>query len=180
MLWAVSKSFSKTVFFLKFSEPLPISIDPFYFSINRNFLNKFEGASDCFDRLKLIFDRSNIFKIVLLKSLSVSIDRSCFSIDQNSWIKFFLKLRLDCFKLTFSNFPLSLRLGKASLRIFCRFRPNILQGFCLPRPIRPLYLSFCIYFHVFMHKLMHLKGIFRTFHYWDFFWINPLFSKIDH
>ena len=30
--------FSKTVFFLKFSEPLPVSIDPFYFSINRNFL----------------------------------------------------------------------------------------------------------------------------------------------
>ena len=29
--------FSKTVFFLKFSEPLPVSIDPFYFSINRNF-----------------------------------------------------------------------------------------------------------------------------------------------
>ena len=33
--------FSKTVFFLKFSEPRPISIDPFYFSINQNFLKMF-------------------------------------------------------------------------------------------------------------------------------------------
>ena len=52
--------FSKTVFFLKFGEPLPISIDPFYFSINRNCLNMFERASDCFDRSKLIFDRSKL------------------------------------------------------------------------------------------------------------------------
>jgi len=48
--------FQKTVFFLRFSEPLPILIDPFYFSINRNFLNLLERASVCFDRSKLIFD----------------------------------------------------------------------------------------------------------------------------
>ena len=41
ILWVVSKFFSKTVFFLKFSKPLPISIDPFYFSIDRNFLKLF-------------------------------------------------------------------------------------------------------------------------------------------
>ena len=83
--------FQKTVFFLKFSESLPISIDPFYFSINLKFLNMLERASVCFDRSKLIFDWSNSFKIVLLKSLSVSIDRGCFSIDWNSWIMFFFK-----------------------------------------------------------------------------------------
>ena len=33
--------FSKTVFFLKFSEPLPVSMDPFYFSINQNFFKMF-------------------------------------------------------------------------------------------------------------------------------------------
>ena len=55
--------FSKTVFFLKFSEPLPVSIDPFYFSINWNFLK-------CFS-----------------EPLSVSIDRNWFSINRN-----FLKL----------------------------------------------------------------------------------------
>ena len=72
---------------------------------------------------------------------------------------------------TFSNFPLSLRLGKAPLRIFCRFQPNFLQGFSFPRPVRPLYPSFCFYFHDFMHKLMHFNGIFGTFHVWDFCWI---------
>ena len=53
--------FQKTVFFLKFSEPLPISINPFYFLINRKFLNMLERASVCFDRSKLIFDQSNSF-----------------------------------------------------------------------------------------------------------------------
>ena len=71
----IQNVFQKTVFFLKFSESLPISIDPFYFSINQKFLNMFEKASDCFDRSKLIFDRSNFFQIVLLKPLSISIDR---------------------------------------------------------------------------------------------------------
>ena len=83
--------FQKAVFFLKFSEPLLFSIDPFYFLINRKFLNMFERASDCFDQSKLIFDRSNFFQIVLLKSLSVSIDQGWFSIDWNSWIMFFKK-----------------------------------------------------------------------------------------
>ena len=49
--------FSKTVFFLKFGEPLPISID-------RKFLNMFERVFVCFDRSKLIFDESNLFQIV--------------------------------------------------------------------------------------------------------------------
>ena len=100
----------------------------------------------------------------------------------NSPIWLFKKLRFDLFKLLFQNFfklsSLSLRLGKAPLRIFCRFRPIFLHGFSLPRPVRPLYPSFCIYFHVFMHKFMHFCGIFRTFQYWDFCWINPLFLKL--
>ena len=33
--------FQKTVFFLKFSEPLPISIEPFYFSINQKLYREF-------------------------------------------------------------------------------------------------------------------------------------------
>ena len=66
--------FQKIWVFLKIGEPLPISIDPFCFSIDRNFLNLIERASVSFDRSKLFFDRSNSFKIVLLKPLSVSID----------------------------------------------------------------------------------------------------------
>ena len=96
--------FQKTVFFLKFSEPLPISIDPFCFSINRKFLKILERASIHFDRSKLIFNRSNFFQNVLIESLSVSIDRGCFSIDRNSWNMFFFK-RSEC--LFQKNFNLS-------------------------------------------------------------------------
>ena len=84
----------------------------------------------------------------------------------------------NTFSKTFSNFSLSLRLGKGPLKIFCCFSFKFLQGFSLSRPIRPLYPSFCFYFHDFMHKLMHFKGIFGTFKIWDFCWINPLFLKL--
>ena len=106
--------FQKTMFFLKFSEPLSISIDPFCFSINRKLLKILERASVCFDRSKLIFDRSNSFQNVLIESPSVSIDRGCFSIDRNSWKMFFKKVRMSFSKGTFSKkFQpfLSLRLG---------------------------------------------------------------------
>ena len=56
---------------------------------------------------------------------------------------------------SFSNFPLSLRLGKAPLKIFLSFSTKFLQGFSLTRPVRPLYPFFCFYFHDFIHKLMH-------------------------
>ena len=65
--------FQKIVFFLKFSEPLPISIDPFYFSIDRKFLNMFKRASVCFNRLKLIFDRSNSFQNFFTASFAATL-----------------------------------------------------------------------------------------------------------
>ena len=121
--------FTKTKFFLKFSEPLPISIDPFCFSINRNFLKMLERASVCFDWSKLIFDQSNSFQNVLLESLSVSIDRGYFSIDQNSWNMFFKKsdcpFQRDFFK-SFSTFPLS----PTWLRLHQRFFVIFFRDFC--------------------------------------------------
>ena len=141
--------FFKNSFFLQFR-----LIESVFRSIEIVFKN-FQWVSVCFDWSKLFFDQSNIVNKVFFKKNS---DLTCSS--------------------TFSNFPLSLWLGKAPLRIFCRFQPNILQGFSLPRPIRPLYPSFCFYFHDFMHKLMHFNGIFETFHIWDFCWINPLFLKL--
>ena len=72
MLWVVSEFFSKTVFFLKFSEPLLVSIDPFYFLINRNF-----------------------FKICFREPLSISIDRNWFSINRN-FLKLFYQVSV-CF-----------------------------------------------------------------------------------
>ena len=162
------KKKKKTVFFFKFSEPLPISIDPFCFSTNRKFLNMLERASVYFDRSKLIFDRSKFFQNVLLKSLSVSINQGYFSIDRNSWNMFFKKVRLSfsngLFQKFFNLSSLS-DLAKAPPKIFCRFLPKILQGFCLPSPVSPFCPTFCILFHDFMHFSCIFIGYFRHFSY---------------
>ena len=66
------------------------------------------------------------------KPLPSSIDRTYFSINRTSWIKFFLKQCLTHSKhffKSFSNFPLSLWLGKAPLRIFYCFQPNFCKDF---------------------------------------------------
>ena len=67
-------------------------------------------------------------------------------------VKNFFKTDFHVFKLTFSKvfqlfLSLSIRLGQGSNPFFCHFPPFFLQGFSLPRPVRPLYPSFCIYFH---------------------------------
>ena len=132
---------------------------------------QFRSIESVFRSIKIAFKN-------FCEPLSGSINRTCFSINRTSSIKFFFKNSdLTC-SSTFSNFPLSLQLSKAPLRIFCRFQPNFLQSFSLPRPVRPLYPSFCFYFHDFMHKLMHFNGIFRTFHVWDFCWIIFFFLKL--
>ena len=148
-----------------------------------------EVASNSVDFQKLIFfynfDRSSLFfdqlKLRLKISMSLCLVRliePVFRSIEHRESSFLKKLRFDLFIYFFKLSSLSLRLGKAPLRIFCRFQPNFLQGFSLPRPVRPLYPSFCFYFHDFMHKLMHFNGIFETFHIWDFCWINPLFLKL--
>ena len=53
-------SFSKIWFFSQKAVFSRISIDPIYFSINRNFALKFIGASAWFDWSNLIFDQSKI------------------------------------------------------------------------------------------------------------------------
>ena len=78
---------------------------------------------------------------ILLKNfsepLSSSINRTCFSINQTSWIRFFKKTQIWLVHLLFQNFfklsslSLSLRLGKAPLRIFCCFQPNFFWKFFL-------------------------------------------------
>ena len=79
------------------------------------------------------------------------------SINQNLWIRFFKKSDLTCSKHFFKNFSnlfLSLRLDKAPQRFFCRFPPNFLQSFSLPKLVCLFYPSFCIVFLIFMHYLM--------------------------
>ena len=72
--------FSKTVFFLKFGEPLPISIYPFCFSIDRKFL---------------IFLRESL---CLFQSIETR--ETCF-------LKSQIGLFRGTFSKSFSNFPLS-------------------------------------------------------------------------
>ena len=115
------------------------------------------------------------------ESLSVSIDRSCFSINWISWIRFFKTqclTRSKQFFKSFFNFSLFLRLGKAKSSNFCRFPSNLLQGFPLPKPVSPIYPSFCTLFHVCMHKFMHLFEIFELCINWDFCLIKPYFMKL--
>ena len=114
----MSLLFSKTVFFLK----IFVSLSLFWLiqSIFRSIkivLKLFKEASVCFDWSKLIFDQSKLFWNFLKKPLSVSINKK-------SWIRFFKNSDLTCsnyFFKTFSNFPLSLRLGKAPLIFFVVF-----------------------------------------------------------
>ena len=165
----------KTVFFLKFSEPLPISIDPFCFSIDWKFLNLIERDSVC-------FDQSNSFQIVLIESLSVSIDQDCSqSIETRKTC--FLKrssclFQRDFFK-KFFNFSSLSDSAKAPPKIFCCFSSEFLQGFFLSKLVSPFCPSFCILFHVFMHFSCTELGIFGTFNIVGFLRIQTFSGEID-
>ena len=90
-----------------------------------------------FPEFRLIQSDFRSIKILLKnfsKPLPGSIDRTCFSINWTSWIKFFFfKTVFDWFKTLFQIFfklsSLSLWLGKAPLRIFCHFQPNFCKVF---------------------------------------------------
>ena len=135
-----------------------------------------------FRSIEFVFRSIEIAIKNFCESLSISIDRNCFSINRISWFRFF---KIQClthskhfFKSFFFNFSLSLRLGKAKSSNFCRFPPNLLQGFPFPKPVSPFYHSFCILFHVCMHKFMHLFEIFGLCINWDFCLIKPYFMKL--
>ena len=57
-----------------------------------------------FDQSSLIFDQSKLRFKNFSESLPGSIDRTCFSINRTSWIKFFLNTVFDSFKTLFQNF----------------------------------------------------------------------------
>ena len=123
-----------------------------------------------FPEFRLIQSDFRSIKILLKnfsKPLPGSIDRTCFSINWTSWIKFFFfKNSVWLIQNTFSNLFqtfLSLSLTwQGSIEDFLSFSTKFLQGFSLTRPVRPLYPFFCFYFHDFMHKPMHFSGIFGT------------------
>ena len=105
------------------------------------------------------------------------------SINWKLWIRFLKEQILTCsnslFK-SFSNFSLSLslRLGQGFASIFCRFPPIFLQGFPLPRPVRPLYPYFCIYFHVSCINSSIILGFSNLCIFWGFWWFKRYFVKL--
>ena len=151
--------FKNCVFSSKFGELLPISIDPFCFSIDRNFF-KFDRESLC---------------------LFWSIEADFRSIETRE--TGFLKRQIGLFKVTFSNsFStfLSLRVGsRLHHQFFCRFPSRFLQGFCPWRPVSPFCSSFSILFLDFMHFSCIIMGIFGTFKILRFLMIQTYFGGID-
>ena len=94
------------------------------FSLKAVFL-EFRLIQSDFRSIEILFKKFS-------EPLPCSIDQTCFSINRRSWIQFFKNSFLTnstYFFKTFSTFSLSLRLGKAAQKIFCRFRPNFCKVF---------------------------------------------------
>ena len=85
-----------------------------------------------FDWSNLIFDQSKSCLKNLVSLCLVQLIEPCFSINRTSCFKFFKNSVLidsNTFSKLFSNFSLSLQLGKAPLKIFCCFQPNFCKVF---------------------------------------------------
>ena len=140
-----------------------------------------------FRLIQSIFRSIEILLNYLRKPLSISIDRNCFEIVFLNFLTSlclfrsietvfrsietresrFKKFRFDLFK-TFQNFFLSLKLGKAPLRFFCRFPPIFLQGFSLPKPVFYFTLPFALLFTFSCINLMIFWVFFELCYIWDF------------
>ena len=145
----------------------------FFFS-KKLFFQNFDWSNLIFDQSKSCLKNSvSLCPVWLIELVFRSIEHR-----DSSFLKKTMFWLIQTLFQNFFNFSLSLRLGKAPLKNFCHFSLKFLQGFSLTRPVRPLYPSYCFYFHDFMHNLIHFKGIFETFQIWDFCWINPLFLKL--
>ena len=130
------------ILFLIFNALRSFFKNRFIFSKNYDF-PEFRVIEPVFRSIEIVLKNNG-------ESLSISINRNWFSINQKSWVRF-LKNHIWLVEITFSNSFFSLRFGQAQSSIFCHFRPNFLQGFPLYKPICPLCPSFCILFHDFMH-----------------------------
>ena len=81
----------------------------------------------------------------------------------------------------FKTFETLFSLSLIGLRVkanFCRFPPILLQGFCPLRPVRPLHLSFFIYFQVSCIFFMYFRDNFETMKIWEFWWFKPFLSQL--
>ena len=86
-----------------------------------------------FDWSNLIFDQSKSFWKILVSLCLVRLIEPVFRSIEHRESSFFFKTMFDWFKTLFQIFfelsSLSLWLGKAPLRIFCRFQPNYCKVF---------------------------------------------------
>ena len=201
--WIENLNFGKTRFKTCVFEKHFISYSCMWF-IKFNVLRSFCIILLCFSKNWFFqnFDRSNLFFNQLelhLKCLWVSIcfdrcsigvesieafsiNRICFSINQKSCKEFFQNcsscVQTHFFK-SFSTFSLSIRLDQGSNPNFCCFPPFFLQGFPLLRPIRPLYPSFCFYFHFSYIKSCIIWEISNLWYFGCFWWIKLFSFTID-
>ena len=156
MFWESISSHTHAFFFFLYSMLWGKISKNQVFSLKSCFFQNFDWSNLIFDQSKSCFKNSvSLYLIRLIEPVFRSIEHRI-----SGFLKTVLWLFQTSFSKSFSTFSLSLRLGKAALKIFCRFLPKFLQGFPLSRPVRPFYPSFWFCFHVLMHFFMHLKGIF--------------------
>ena len=99
-----------------------------------------------------------------------------------SYREFFKNLCFSHVQTLFKTFSLSIQSIKASNQFFVIFLLSFCKVFSLPRPIRPYYPSFFIYFQVSCIFIMHIwefsnlrnLGVFFFF----FCWFKPFLSKL--
>ena len=128
------------------------------------------------DRICFSIDRKCDLNFVLNLTYSIAVGsiesyfqsiKSIFRSIENRIESFLKPLFLTCSNTIskLSNAFLSLfDRSKIPSKIFCHFRPNFFKGFCHLRPVRHLYPSFFIYFHVFMHFRENVEPM----KIWDF------------
>ena len=110
-----------------------------------------EGVSVCFDRSRMIFDRSKLVN------------------------QFFKKDRFGLFQRYFSNSSFLFSLSVLALGSTIQF----LQGFCPWRPVSPFCPSFSSLFLYFMHFSCIIMGIFGTFIILGFLMIRTYSCEIN-
>ena len=158
MLWVKSFCFSKIVFFQKNLVSLCLirSVHSVFQPIEIFKILKFlrEGVSVCFDRSRLIFDRSKLVYLVFYKRQNRTFSKSLFKLFQVS---------------------LSLRVGSWLHHQFLSFSFNIFARFLsleAGKTLLPFFFKFISWFHAFF---MHYHGYFRHFeNYWGFWWFKTI------
>ena len=110
-----------------------------------------------------------------------SIDRTYFSINQNSYWEFFKIFSFHVIKHYFKNFQNSfslIRSVKASNQVFLSFSPQSFARFLSSKAGKTLLPLLFHIFSVLMHFCHAVGDIFEPKRIWDFCWFKPFLSKL--